>query len=308
MMEETDWLRLREAGEAYAVDVSQVLGDYGTERLQLNPTPNGALGWLLGIGGDVPVLNLPGTARRRPVTSRIVLLAASRTVGVGIDIVEGTEVRPSADLHWLPRAIGGGFFKAAAVLGGEVVLLLEPEGAAQAAAASDYRTAQETGVTAPFPVLSMAPEAPSPEPDAPSRLLVFTACGGKVLVGFPAHQVVEIVRPTKIRSVPGAPSSTLGLIIWKDQPVPILDVELATSATSTPAPTGRLLIARAPSSGALAAIPVEKVGAILQGPLRGKVVRLPAEESATWVRQAYVADGRKVALPNLDVALDPREA
>jgi chemotaxis signal transduction protein len=302
MTELTDWLRLREGGAAYAVHAASVLADYATERLQQSPSPRGALGWLLGIGGDLPVFGLPGSPRRRSGKGRVVVLAATRPVGFAVDAIEGFEEHVPSTFRRLPPRILGRLFTGAAVDGEEVILVVEPEGVAAEVAASDFRILPiySVSVTVPFPVPPAAPPDPVSIPD---RLLVFAGSSGTVQFGLAAEQVLEIIQPTQVRTVPGAPDATLGLIAWRDEPVPILDLELAVGARSGPPPGGRLLLARGLATGGVVAIPVQGVTEILQRPLKGEVRALPLTQGASWVRQVYEDPGRRIALPNLDLAL-----
>lgn len=58
MAEKVRWLRFQDGGQSYAVEADRVRSVEGCERLQLNPRPEGPLGWLLGIEGDLPVAAL----------------------------------------------------------------------------------------------------------------------------------------------------------------------------------------------------------------------------------------------------------
>jgi chemotaxis signal transduction protein len=299
------WLPLRAAGEPYAVEATRVLATLGTDRLQRNPAGHTPLGWLLGIEGDLPVFGLAGAASN-PDPAQVLVLDGPPSVGLAIDSLSPATKVAVTGLRRLPSPAGGGLFRRAALAAGEIVLEVDPAAVATAVAAADYREQRGSAVrpveTPPAGDRDFAlPPAPAGEV---KRLLIFAAAGGGTLLGLAASQVIEIVRPAHLRSLPGAPRAVLGLIAWRGEPVAVVDVEWAVGlATPAPPPGARLLVARAVASDQVVALPVERVTAILQGPLRGRRLPLASGQSAPWVREVYEDDGRRVLLPDLDQLL-----
>ena len=300
MTEASAWACLRESGDTYAVPAAEVMGIVGSERLQANPRPGPALGWLLDVAGDLPVLALPGSAAGRHENRQVVLLHAPRPVGLAVDTVASLLTIPSERQRQLPPRLAGPLFSRAAMHEGQIVLRTSAGAVAAALATSDFRTGPvETaapGIDAPAGIPELAPlNAPA------GRMLIFVAAGGRTRFGLAARQVIEIIRPDRWRRLPGAPESTLGMVTWRDEPVPIVDLERALGFRGAETVGGlRLLIARSLAVPALIAFAVERVTAILQEPLPGQRRPLPDHLRTDWMPEIYEHDRLHVLLPDLD--------
>ena len=116
--------------------------------------------------------------------------------------------------------------------GGEatLILLLAAEKLAPGAAASER---------IPSPVRRAAPESSAAQatdaaPDVPStrragQLIIFASPNldegeRRISFGLSISQVLEVLDPLPIIPLPGAPDFVIGLVNWRDQPTPVIDL------------------------------------------------------------------------------------
>ncbi len=309
--------------QRFAVDLNSLEGIERTDRLQLAPGEAGGaadsaeIGWLLGTEEDVPVLSLARLFRRSSeplaVGTRgrgVVLVvggAGAGRFGVLVDRIERME-RPPEAIHPLPEAflrlrVNGirGIVQAA----GELSLLLElkglrglGEGGAFGGDRKGFKDLKEreeiengdhgTGRQAATRVLI-------------ADLLARDSGGRRVSIGFAAPQVAEVIEALPILAVPSASAHLPGMILWRDQPIPVLDLARRLSGS------GQLLCFDLPAVryvvvavGAVhVAVPVGRDVRFEHLPLPARPLELPPDLEVPALLGGYDLSGSRLLIFNL---------
>ena len=80
-------------------------------------------------------------------------------------------------------------------------------------------------------------------------------------LGLMRHEVVEAVDGSRLRTVPGSPPWHSGLLMYRESPVPVIDLARLLEKTTTPT-TGDVVVARVPATGQLIGILINELGDI----------------------------------------------
>lgn len=228
----------RVGADRFAVDLSALLGIERTDRLQLAPAESGSeraaeIGWLLGAREDVPVHSLArllgrSAASRAARGAGVVLVHSGRSgagrFGVLVDGIERSD-RPTEAIHPLPELFlrwGIYGFRGVVEEAGALSLLLDF--AALVAGRAESLEPQ-------YPVRPAADKQDGAEiaTRPASRVLIAdlnarSSEGRQVSIALAAGQVAEVVEALPIVPVPGAPAHLPGMILWRDTPLPVLDL------------------------------------------------------------------------------------
>jgi len=274
-------IRCDTADETYGLDMSWVRSIQRTDRLRRNPraegpsTPRQArdnagsghspVGWLPGKEGDIPVFSLasqlgrPSPTKEGGALQRIVVLnAGPRPWALLVDRVSQV-IQVSADhVVPLPPVVvnpSTDYFAGVIKLDEELILFLSPERLHPDASLSAGRPVREAASSSPGPILST--RSPTASAGGQRRrhgqIVVFSIAephpGEQALsFGLSISQVPEILEPLPLIPVPAAPAFVLGLVNWRDRPVPVIALagRLGLAPEATPSTNGRtrLIIAR----------------------------------------------------------------
>ncbi|MCC6740386.1 MAG: chemotaxis protein CheW [Planctomycetia bacterium] len=83
---------------------------------------------------------------------------------------------------------------------------------------------------------------PTPSANASPAPLFLLIPLDHMVCALPASEVLEILRPLPVDSVPGSPAVVLGLSLIRGEPTPVLDLRRLLGAG--PAPSGRFIVLR----------------------------------------------------------------
>lgn len=313
-------LRLRYAGWPWAVAGSSVREVVGTERLQRNPRPaaGSPYGWLLGEREEIPVY-LPEEAGPGTGASVVVVLqpAAGPPCGLAVEAVDEVRQESISRLRLLPELAAGRRWAFPRVVLWDDGLALEiaPEAVPHLAAAA--RPAEAGG--AQQTAASAAPTAGAGEPrfgtwlpraSSSAGLFVFTLPGtGALDFALPAAQVVEALSAVMPRPVPGALGPLLGLLAWRGEALPVLDLARAVGLPPPQDPPrgssfAHAVVARAAHRRQLLVFPVERMAGVRQGPFPQPATAIAPFPGARLVLGAFGDGERMLVVPDLDGALE----
>jgi chemotaxis signal transduction protein len=155
---------------------------------------------------------------------------------------------------------------------------------------------------------AVAPHGPEPPPRA---VMLFSAPRnghGATLFGLSLAQVEEVLRPVPVTPVPGAGGGLLGVLLWRDRVVPVIDLSGGPAADPTAGPPGRLLVVRGVRRPGRVAFPV-------RADLRVEPLPLPSRAWADGPRISPLAAlgvfelaAGTVVVPDVDRILTPDRA
>jgi len=286
-----------------------------------DPSGHSPVGWLPGKEGDIPVFSLADQIGRFSLASlpteggggasqRIVVLnpppSPSQAGGsergqpwaLLVDRVSQVIRIPADRVVPLPPIVvnpSADYFKGVIKLDEQLILFLSPERLHPDASLSAGGPVRKAASPSPGPILSTR----SPTASAArqrrrhGQIVIFSIAelhpGERALsFGLSISQVPEILEPLPTVPVPAAPAFVLGLVNWRDRPVPVIDLTsrlgLAPEANRSANGRTRLIIARDKGHGlpvqSPALSPVEGVveassskGGSNQGALVGFLVR-----------------------------------
>lgn len=307
-------LLLRLGGQSYCLPMAAVRTIERGDRLRRNPSGDRPLGWLRDTRDEVPVHSLASVlGRTSHVASGTVVVLPGRHGywGLMVDEVERALDLPASRIQALPPVAQEGasrLFHGVAVLeGGELVL-----GLSLASLCPDNQPTLEASELddAYWPVAAAAPgRTLTSAGDQSRRMLLFSAStredeASSVTYGLSIRQVVEIVPTPTLIPVPNSPPCFLGLLPWRGQAVPAVDLALALgipSALYERSP--RLLVARTGDSQALVAVPMSVGAGSVELPLPESLGpgRLPLRR--VLARGVFDVKGDTLVIPDLDAML-----
>jgi purine-binding chemotaxis protein CheW len=247
-------IRCGAGGEACCVDLAAIRGIERGDRLREGAPPDGGCGWLAGGGGaEVPVYRLASLLGRTTANAAgpiLVLALEAEPWALQVDTVSRVLHLPAANRRPLPARLGsaaGAIFQGLVEVGEELLLHLRPERLRAADADGHPPTPHTDAAAAPGPPRRQP--ASSAAPRRSGQLVLFSAgrpAPGEhpILYGLSATQVPEILQMPPILAVPRAPAPWLGLVSWRGQPLPVLDLPARLGLAAAPDVRRRLLVAR----------------------------------------------------------------
>jgi len=298
-------------GQAYCLDIDQVLAIERSSRMRPNPAPAGPNGWIVRWGKRIPVYGLAerlGAGGRTKDAEAIVVIDRANPWGMAVQRVARFERRLSRPQP-VPAALShqsGGCLSGVVIEDGSLFPCLSPE-----------RLHPDAP---PLPPAQPEPPAAPLRHDGPSgwkgpgRLLLFSPRNpvrspgqDAFLFGVSYTQILEIVSGIPHIGLPAAPRHVLGMIAWRKRPVAVVDAgalfgldPLALRAG------GRLLIARSPRWQAPVAIPIGEDFHTRALPLPHRPCRRTLSLDLTHARGVFEIDGNHVlVVPDVDAIARP---
>ncbi len=309
-------IRCRIANEAYCFEMSSVAGVRQAVTL-LRPaisTPGQPIGWIPTSGAnDIPVFRLSELLGRAESLAdirrqHIVILKTSLGVqGLLVDSVSRVLTISSDQVRPCPELLNDStrrLFKSVVLFreegaGSTLNLLLSPERL--------NSQAPQISADAKLPELRSDANAPSRNSTVVGRIVLFPLSndrvdGQQLMCGLSATQVVEVLEPLPIVSVPFAPRHVTGFVKWRERAVPVIQLgeRLGVSDSLT---QSRLVIARQGD---------DLLGFTASGPMKQKRLPLPyepcpipSEFDSEAVLGTYRHDSELVVVPNLGRITQP---
>jgi chemotaxis signal transduction protein len=218
--------------QSYCIDIDAVESIRGSDQVAPQRGPKGRLGW---IGKDrrIPVYSmqarldqaLPG---KQTLGAILVLENAQSPWALAVDQVSRVVEVRSSDVFALPRIVSrarGGLFQSVVSFGDSLVLLPRLEGLHP-----DARDVREDPLQGDP---DDKPRRPSQQAlknhSAQRRIVVFEVPNHRgdeprLSLGFSVKQVMEVRESEAPLPVPSSPSYLMGLIRWRDRPIPVIDI------------------------------------------------------------------------------------
>lgn len=277
--------------QAFCVDLTHLRGIERADGLRF-----GADGiWLPGAAEDIPVLDLSATLfpERGPVRSGRVLVfhTGSAPRAMLVERLGQAFVAPQESLHPMPKAAQGRFagLRQVAVDREELLLAIDP------------RISEDNdGSTRPDSKDSrLSNRAPAA---GPPRLMTFTSrsSANALRFGLSLRQVAEILLAPRIFAVPGASDGLLGLVLWRQRPVPVVHLDARLSGKAEDAPQlDRLLVAWTGRRDDAIAFPVRRDVRIHDLPVAHEPCRQPLELDTSLAHAVFEMEDRQLVIPNL---------
>ncbi|CAG1769627.1 partial Chemotaxis protein CheW, partial [uncultured bacterium] len=274
------FIRCSVQDESYGIDMTWVRSIQRSDQLKREAGDNGSVGWLPSREGNIPVYDLANRLGRaaNPFNSqgRIIILnlLATGTMSVAtrgtrpwallVDHVSQVIQIPMDRLIPLSAVAAhslSNYFRGVIRLEEALVLFLAPEqlhpdAPPRAEQPASYSVQLEPGTN--HPTNGNAPSG-TQKARREKQILLFSTTeplpGARALsFALSITQVPEILNAVPLTRVPGAPSFVLGLVNWRNRPVPVIDLNMRLglpSSTSSLNGRSRLLIVRSPNeSGA----------------------------------------------------------
>jgi chemotaxis signal transduction protein len=306
-------LKCYAGGQAYCLDVDQVLAIERGSRLTPNHSDGGPMGWITRRERRIPVYSLAerlGSGTRAKDVGPVLIINSPSPWGLAVDAVSRFQADAAAS-HLVPpsliQTLANGF-RGVVVENGSLILYLSPD------PLSPDAPAPQPAQLEPPPAAPRDPDSPAAK--SPGRLLLFSPANpvppgmlpngrSRLFFGFSYSQVAEIVAGMEYSSVPLAPSSVLGMIAWRARPVTVVDAGalLGLSPVKRRA-KDRLLIARSPRWRTPIAIPIGEEIQSRSLPLPHRPCSLALDLSRA--RGAFeIAADEFVVLPDTDAIAGP---
>jgi purine-binding chemotaxis protein CheW len=268
--------------ESYALEMSWVRSVARADRLRQRTEPEGLVGVLSEGGREVPVFSLRNQLGRKPACSErmghvVMLSGEPAPLALLVDHLSSVVRIDRSHLLNLPAPIvnsSARYFRGAVRLGQELALLLAPDRMFPAGSLQRNGCGSSSGDEVPTRSALPLLRSPSRTSGGPGQIVIFSTTEPEprkrpLSFGLSIAEVLEILDPPPLIPVPGAPHWVLGLVLWHDHAVAVID--LPRRMGLPPAAAGdraRLLIARA-------SIQSEPIGLLVRPSVRIRPLPLP---------------------------------
>jgi purine-binding chemotaxis protein CheW len=305
-------LRCSVGDETYGLEMAWVRGLARADQVATQGGPDGLAGTLPFRNQDVPVFHLGqrlwGGAPPRTTTGHVILVEQTRQpFGLLVDRVSQAQQVPTDCVLPLPSLAldaDRNCFEGLLKLGEQYLLLLSPNRLFPGAlpdGGGEGLAARPRWVPSALEGLPQGHHVRRTE-----RIVVFTLAeplAGERPLSFARDlaQVLEIVELRDLIPVPRAPAFALGLVIWRNRAVPVVDLGSRLGLPPVvPDRRARLLIVRAAQLGELAGFLVRPAIRILRLPVPHQVCtrHLPLDQGL--IRGAVETRNETLIIPDVD--------
>lgn len=118
------------------------------------------------------------------------------------------------------------------------------------------------------------------------------------VLGLSVTQIAEILEPKPVIPVPFSADDVPGFVVWRNQPVPMINVGRRVGLSTVPA-SDRLVVARGQGNSALFAFLAQSRMRPLRLPIEASPIDIPAELSGSAIRAAFTVDSATVLVPDM---------
>ncbi len=332
--------------ETYGLDMSWARSIQRSDRLrfaseaEVEDAAAGFIGWLPGNKEDIPVFSLanrlgrPALPAKSDALQRVIVLPSPLPPTGGKDKQEQlwallvdrvSQVMQVTGDHFFPLPPivinpDTNYFEGIIRLEKDLILFLSPVWLYPdiSTNAGEFQSSsselQGSSFESQIPRKKNVPKSrTTPSPSKIARIMIFSTRQTEsdepaLSFGLSITQVTEVLRPRPLIPVPTAPPFVLGLINWRDRPVPIIDLDARLGSTSSPkSPANgysRLMIARSVGRDAFVGFPIQPAVRTLPLPLphHASTQTLPIDQ--TLVRGVVELEDETLALPDIQRILD----
>lgn len=299
-------------GARYGFDLDRIHSIRGRDRLQINPSGDGPVGWLLddeelAVFDLAERLHLPLSS----VGGRVIVLhGRSGPFCLLVDRVQrGFEVS-DRDIQRLPGFLGPEVHR---LVHGALehqerpMLLLDPEGLEPGARLATGRSSQ-----APANGSGPLPIEPRTDPSAEQpagRLVLFdtrlTASFDRPMTyGLSIRQVVELVDMPSVAPIPGAPPFVRGLVIWRDRPLLVVDLDRRFEWTTRLETLEERLLVVWSGTGQPIGLPARSNVHLRSLPLEHRVVKIGPDRPGDPALGLFELERSTLVIPDLSLFAD----
>lgn len=300
------FLRCGAADAAYLIDKTWVHGSHPAHDLRRGPGADGLAGHLPFDGGSLPVYDLAprlGQTSSGAATGRVLVIATETARwGLLVEQLFGDVRADGGAVLPLPPCLADlGMYEGVYQHDNRPVLVLTPSGlhpeGEDHLPVSAARTVNRSLPAPPVPPgrrvqqhkLLLCPVRPA---EGPRRA---------VALGLSVAQVNEVGTPGTVIAVPGAPRHIIGITVWRNLVVPVIDPGCgAASDTPGHSPALRQVVAHAPRSLEPAAFLVRAPVHVVHLPIACAPARRPLPFEPDHVRGAFEIPDQTVVVPDLD--------
>ncbi len=330
--------------ETYGLDMSWVRNIQRADRLRpvLEAEADntaGLVGWLPGHQSNIPVFSLakrlgtPALAVKGGALQRIIVLPSptppsgpkdqgEQLWALLVDHVSQVIQVPTDRFYPLPPVVANpvtNYFEGIIRLEETLILLISPAWLHPDTASNishSQTTDSESQILTEKPEFGFKePESKNPKPEiqnlksSTGRIMIFSTPHPEphdqiLSFGLSLTQVPEILRSRPLIPVPAAPLFVLGLINWRDRPVPVIDLEARLGLTSQTPPLvngySRLMIARETFVG----FPIESGVQALRLPLAHQPSSQTLALDQNLVKGMVDIEGATLVLPDIQEILN----
>jgi|GEM_PF-1222274 len=313
-------------------------------RSEMHIDDTGFAGWLPSNKGDIPVFDLAGhlgrssSSREVNAQQRIIVLPSpvpftrgkadeGRPWALLVDQVSQV-MQISEDrfqpLPWIVTNPTTNYFEGIVRLEDTLILLLSPEWLHPNAPAAHETTSQAPQEQAAQHLAQNGRAKaidlsipPLPQQDGPAnskggRIMVFSTAKAEpddrpLSFGLSITQVPEVLRPLPLIPVPAAPPFVLGLVNWRNRPVPIIDLDARLGLKRDPGLSSngqsRLMIARGTGQNALVGFFIRPAVQTFSLPIAHRPTTRTLAVDSTLVRGMVELKNETLIIPNVPAIL-----
>ncbi len=309
------FIRCWAGGQVYALDMTRVRTIQRVDRLQREVGEAGQVGWLEVAGQRVAVWSLAdrlGVTAVAPTESQrvIVLNDPTRPWGLLVERVAPVETAVAHEIHLLPAMAlnpANPYFDRVIRHGADLLLLLSP----------DCLHPEIAGLpAASLPTVSS--EWPAADSRVQNRQSAKTQNGqhGQMVVfklpqpiagdealsfALSITQALELLEPLPIIPVPGAADFVQGLVLWRQRPVPLIDLgqRLGAPTNDKQFARTRLMIVRTAGLDELVGFLVNPAVQVVRLPLAHKLLPQPVYLADEMILGCAGLDDELLVVPDM---------
>ncbi len=307
--------------KTYCMDMSSVGSIMRLDSLKPNLEDEEPAGWLVTNRESVPVFNLSKRLGQSmvgdPNTGRIVVLDAKPMPWAFIiDMVLGVIQAAEENVFPMPSLLqspSSDLYNGVVKLDDELILYISPERLNPQKDSSSEERMKERRKQEFIRSKSVVSRHNQTSKKGRRILFFYTMDSGPnerpIVLGLSITQVLEILEPLSIIPVPTSAPFVLGLVNWRNRPVPVIDlnVRLGIGLHSFDS-NSRLLIARTQSNGELIGFHIKPNVSVHSLPIPNQVSSRVLRVDKDFTRGVFELEDETLVVPDMDMVAAPYES